>query len=211
MTGLPTSHWTQGSVFGESESVSEHKQPEGKQFRYNVAGAKGQRLINLFGSSPIDDRLIQRVERLTGTPAHPFLKRGVFFSHRDLNLILDDYEASRPFYIYTGRGASAGSLHLGHLIPFFFTKYLQDAFGAHVVIQITDDEKMFSRHLSFEEVRANTIENIKDIIAVGFDPNLTHIFCNLSYMGQLYPTVVKIQALLTCNQGKDTDIAAKDC
>lgn len=32
-------------------------------------------------------------------------------------------------------------MHLGHLIPFMFTKYLQDAFDCPLVIQMTDDEK----------------------------------------------------------------------
>lgn len=39
--------------------------------------------------------------------------------------ILDLYEAGKKFYLYTGRGPSSDSLHLGHLIPFHFTKYLQ--------------------------------------------------------------------------------------
>lgn len=40
---------------------------------------------------------------------------------RDLNTILDRYEQGKPFYLYTGRGPSSDSMHLGHLIPFMFT------------------------------------------------------------------------------------------
>ena len=47
--------------------------------------------------------LIDRVERLTGRPAHPFLRRGIFFAHRDLHEILDCHERGEPFYLYTGR------------------------------------------------------------------------------------------------------------
>jgi tryptophanyl-tRNA synthetase len=50
---------------------------------------------------------------------------------------LDDFEKEKPFYLYTGRGPSSESMHLGHLIPFLFTKYLQDAFGVPLVIQLT--------------------------------------------------------------------------
>ena len=32
------------------------------------------------------------MERLTGKPAHPWLRRGMFFSHRDMEEILDAYE-----------------------------------------------------------------------------------------------------------------------
>jgi hypothetical protein len=36
---------------------------------------------------------------------------------RDLNVVLDMYEAGKPFYLYTGRGPSSEALHAGHLIP----------------------------------------------------------------------------------------------
>ena len=40
----------------------------------------------------------------------------------DLNHLLDLYERGEKFYLYTGRGPSSESLHLGHLVPFMFTK-----------------------------------------------------------------------------------------
>lgn len=55
---------------------------------------------------------------------------------RDLSLILDRYEKGKRFFLYTGRGPSSGSLHLGHLIPFIFTKYLQDVFDVPLIIQV---------------------------------------------------------------------------
>ena len=36
-------------------------------------------------------------------------------------------------------------------------------------------------------------DNIKDIIALGFDPEKTFIFINSLYMGTMYPNVMKIQ------------------
>jgi len=53
-----------------------------------------------------------------------------------LDMMLDKYEKKVPFYLYTGRGPSSDALHLGHLVPFFFTKYLQDAFNVPLVIQL---------------------------------------------------------------------------
>lgn len=52
--------------------------------------------------------LLPRMERLTGRPAHPFLKRGIIFAHRDLAEILDAYERGEPFYLYTGRVRGRG-------------------------------------------------------------------------------------------------------
>jgi tryptophanyl-tRNA synthetase len=66
-----------------------------------------------------------RIERVTGRKVHLFLRRGLFFSHRDLEHILNAYENKKPFFLYTGRGPSSDAFHLGHLIPFEFTKYLQ--------------------------------------------------------------------------------------
>lgn len=56
---------------------------------------------------------------------------------RDLELILDRFEKGQPFYLYTGRGPSSDSMHLGHMIPFAFTQWLQDVFDVPVVIQLT--------------------------------------------------------------------------
>lgn len=52
--------------------------------------------------------------------AHVWLRRGLYFSHRDLDKILDHYEKGKEIYIYTGRGLSSSSLHLGNMIPLIF-------------------------------------------------------------------------------------------
>ena len=80
------------------------------------------RLVIQFGCQKIDPELIERMERLTGKKAHRFLRRGIFFSHRDLSQVLDLYESGKKFYLYTGRGPSSEALHLGHLVPFLMTK-----------------------------------------------------------------------------------------
>ena len=82
------------------------------------------KLIDHFGSQRIDKSMLERFERLTGKPPHRLLRRGLVFSHRDLNLILDKYEKGIPFFLYTGRGPSSGSMHVGHSIPFEFTKFV---------------------------------------------------------------------------------------
>ena len=92
-----------------------------------------------------------------------------------------------------GRGPSSEALHLGHLIPFMFTKWLQDAFKAPLVIQLTDDEKCLFKELDTEEARRLSFENCKDIIACGFDISKTFIFSDFEYVGgPFYRTVNKI-------------------
>ncbi|KAL6194191.1 hypothetical protein ACLB2K_035275 [Fragaria x ananassa] len=141
------------------------------------------KLIDQFGCQRIDQSLVDRVRRLTSRPPHVFLRRDVFFAHRDLNEILDAYERGDKFYLYTGRGPSSEALHLGHLIPFMFTKYLQDAFKVPLVIQLTDDEKCMWKNISVEESQRLARENAKDIIACGFDVTRTFIFSDFDYVG----------------------------
>lgn len=173
-----------------------------------TSSAKGidyDKLIVQFGSSKIDKELINRIERATGQRPHRFLRRGIFFSHRDMNQILDAYENKKPFYLYTGRGPSSEAMHLGHLVPFIFTKWLQDVFDVPLVIQMSDDEKYLWKDLTLEQAYSYTVENAKDIIACGFDVNKTFIFSDLEYMGQspgFYKNVVKIQKHVTFNQVK---------
>jgi len=142
------------------------------------------------------------MKELTGAPLHHFLTRGIFFSHRDLDLLLDRYEKKDPFYLYTGRGPSSESMHLGHLIPFMFTKWLQDTFKVPLVIQMTDDEKYLFRGYSIEQLKVMTTENVREIIACGFDPENTFIFSDFEYVGHMYPEIVKIQNLVTASQAR---------
>jgi len=88
------------------------------------------------------------VKNVTGHKPHYLMMRGLVFSHRDFNLILDAYERGEKIYLYTGRGPSSQSLHCGHLIPLLFTKFLQDVFNAPLIIQCTDYEKMLYKNIS---------------------------------------------------------------
>lgn len=154
-------------------------------------------VLEKFGVEPLNDELISRWEHLMkrankGVEMHPWIRRGIFFSHRRFKEILDAYEsylnekekdpnAVCPIFIYTGRGPSSDAMHVGHLIPFMFTKYLQDAFDCNVVIQMSDDEKFYFKDMPFKSVYELGQKNAKDIIAVGFDPKKTFIFSNHDY------------------------------
>ncbi|KAF2072574.1 hypothetical protein CYY_006123 [Polysphondylium violaceum] len=168
----------------------------------SVGGVDYDKLVNQFGSTKIDDALIARFEKVTGKKAHHFLRRGIFFSHRDLKELLDHHESGKQWFLYTGRGPSSGSLHFGHLLPFIFTKNLQDAFNVPLVIQMTNDEKFLWKGITLDEAREYTFNNVKDIIALGFDIQKTFIFSNLDYIQYLYPNALKISKCITLNQIK---------
>ncbi|KAF7458565.1 tryptophanyl-tRNA synthetase (TrpRS2) [Cryptosporidium felis] len=169
----------------------------------NAYGIDYNKLIDKFGCKLITKEMIDRMERLTGKKSHHFFRRNIFLSHRDFEKILDVYEKGELFYLYTGRGPSSESLHVGHLVPFLFTKYLQETFKVPLVIQLTDDEKfIFKSNLTLEETHNFAIENMKDIIACGFDPELTFIFTNLDYIAELYPDILRIEKKISCSQIK---------
>uniref|UniRef100_A0A669DRF8 Tryptophan--tRNA ligase, cytoplasmic n=1 Tax=Oreochromis niloticus TaxID=8128 RepID=A0A669DRF8_ORENI len=157
----------------------------------STKGVDYDKLIVRFGSSKIDKELLERIEKVSGQRAHHFLRRGIFFSHRDMHQILDAYEKHKSFYLYTGRGPSSEAMHVGHLIPFIFTKWLQDVFDIPLVIQMTDDEKYLWKDLTLEECHRFTVENAKDIIACGFDTLVLTLL-----------NVVKVQKHVTFNQVK---------
>jgi tryptophanyl-tRNA synthetase len=127
--------------------------------------------------------------------------RGMALSHRDLNKILDRYEKGEPFYVYTGRGPSSDSMHIGHSIPFEFTKWLQDVFDVPLIIMLTDDEKfMHSKKIKIEDAERYTRENAKDIIGIGFDPKKTFIFSDYDFMGgAFYKNVTMMAKRITIN------------
>lgn len=96
------------------------------------------KLVDQFGTRLIDTALLERFERVTGHKPHRFMRRQIVFSHRDFETILDRYERREPFFIYTGRGPSSDTMHIGHMIPFVLTKWLSDVFEAPLVVMLTD-------------------------------------------------------------------------
>ena len=154
------------------------------------------RLIHIFGTKYIDEDLLNKVKKFTGD-LHFLLRRKIFYSHRDFDKILNDFENGIPFYLYTGRGPS-GHVHLGHLIPWILTKWLQDKFNVKLIFQITDDEKfLFKKELSLEDVEKYAYENILDIIAIGFKPEKTEIFLDTEYIKTLYKIALKVAKHVT--------------
>jgi tryptophanyl-tRNA synthetase len=149
------------------------------------------KLVREFGTQAITPELLEHIQSLVGE-LHPQLERRIFFSHRDFDWILQRYEAGEKFVLYTGRGPS-GPVHIGHLAPWIFTKYLQDKFDAKLYFQMTDDEKfLHDDELSLKDTEKWTYENILDIIAVGFDPKKTRIIVDRESIKVLYELAIKI-------------------
>ncbi len=159
------------------------------------------KLIQEFGTKKIDKTLKEKLlNKMKEGPN--MINRDFFFSHRDLNLILKDYEEGKGFFLYTGRGPS-GQMHLGHMIPLLFTKYLQDSFDVNLYIQITDDEKfLYKKEKTWNEIKKNSEDNIRNIAALGFNPEKTFIFRDSEYIKNIYPLVLKTARKITFSTAK---------
>jgi tryptophanyl-tRNA synthetase len=149
------------------------------------------KLIKKFGTEKITSDLLKKIEAITGE-VHFMLRRGIFFSHRDMNRILTDYQKGKEFFLYTGRGPS-GHTHIGHLVPWVFTKWLQEKFDTNLYFQLTDDEKFFAKQeLTLEQTYNFAYENALDFIALGFKPGKTKIIINTKNIKTLYPIASQV-------------------
>ena len=159
---------------------------------WNVEGdIDYEKLIKRFGTQKITPELISKIDKFTNE-SHFMLRRGIFFSHREFNRILDDYEKGKKFFLYTGRGPS-GHTHIGHLVPWVFCKWLQDKFGVNMYFQLTDDEKFYAKQdLTLEKTSEFALENALDFIALGFKPENTKIIINTKNIRTLYPIAAQV-------------------
>jgi tryptophanyl-tRNA synthetase len=156
-----------------------------------------------WGLKPINDDVIKKLESIIKKPVHHWFRREIFYCHIDFDKFLDAYLNGKKCYIYTGRGPSSESMHLGHLIPFKIAKYLQDVLDIPVIIQLSDDEKVYAKGITHEGAYENSLKNIKDIIALGFNLDKTWIFSNMMTVGkEYYVNISKIMSLTNLNTVK---------
>ncbi len=154
-----------------------------------------EKLIRDFGVRPITGEIIELFkEAFNEIPRE--VRRRIFFSHRDLDIVLRDFINGRKPYLYTGRGPS-GFMHIGHIIPLIFTKYLMEKFDTILILQITSDEKFMYHNLKPEEAWMYTMDNILDILALGFDPDRIYIIDNLRHASYLYQIAVSVARKIT--------------
>jgi tryptophanyl-tRNA synthetase len=162
-----------------------------------------ERLIREFGTEPLTEGLRRRLAKYTGG-VHLQLRRELFFSHRDLDVVLDLYDKGIKFVLYTGRGPS-GPVHIGHLVPWIFTKHLQDAFNTRLYFQMTDDEKFViddDRILS--ETTRLGYENALDLVALGFEPKNTYIIYDVDDIDLLYDIALEVAKRITYSTARAT-------
>jgi tryptophanyl-tRNA synthetase len=164
---------------------------------WNVSGKVNyEKLIKEFGVSKINEELLEKIKKHT-KELHFMLRRNVFFSHRDLDWVLNRYDEGNKFFLYTGR-APSGKVHLGHIMPWIFTKWLQDKFNADLWFQFPDEEKfLFKKELKFEQVQESLKDNMLDVIALGFNPKKTNFLIDTVHANLMYKEACKVAKKIT--------------
>ncbi len=161
------------------------------------------RLIKEFGVEKINEEVLNSLKKHT-KDIHFMLRRKVFFAHRDLKFILNEYEKGNKFYLYTGR-APSGPVHIGHLLPWIFTKWLQDKFDVELWFQFPDEEKfLFKDNLTFDDTEKYLQENMLDVIALGFDPKKTKFLIDTKNSNIMYKEACKVAKKITFSQVKSS-------
>lgn len=171
-----------------------------KEFIVNPWEVKGEvdydKLVKEFGTSLISETLRKKLEK-----THPLIRRGAYFSHRDFDKWLSAFESGKKVSVITGRGPSE-KMHLGHLVPFFVAKSLQEQFNCEVFIPISDDEKFYVKpSLSYEKALEYSKDNIIDLIALGFKQEKTFIFEDFVYT-DIYKLAAKCAKKITYSEAK---------
>ena len=148
------------------------------------------KLVDKFGTERISGELKQDFFELAGG-RNLYVDRDFIYSHRGLDKTLEEYKEGEGFFLYTGIGPS-GPMHIGHIISYYFTAWMQRKFDVNVYIQVTDDEKYWGRDITDEEIDQYVQDNVREVAAAGFDPDKTFIFRNREYIGNMYDGIVKI-------------------
>ena len=155
------------------------------------------KLIKEFGTQPLTNELFDRLKK----PLPPTLRRGMCFSHRDLNLWLDAYDKGEKVSIVTGRGPSE-RMHIGHLTLYALPKYFQEAYKCTFYMPVSDDEKfLVKENLKFDDVEKYANDNILDILAMGFDPKRTIVHKDLEHT-EIYKYAVQVSKKITYSTAK---------
>lgn len=109
------------------------------------------------------------------------IRKGIFLTHKDFDVAVQAINGDKPWALVSGINPS-GPLHLGHLALFKENLALY-RLGADFYVPISNDESfIFDKAPSQERAEEIAYETvIPSIIAMGFEPDRTHIFVDSAY------------------------------
>lgn len=141
-----------------------------------------------FGISSITSELESKYSHL--------LSAGFITHHRGLETLQID----EPFYVYSGRGPSSASFHLGHL-PGLLTIRSILVHSQSSLFMIADDEKILRDNIDINEMRSNVVSTIKQLDKFGINENVCDILINSAGINkEHYEILLQLMNHVTLNQ-----------
>ena len=105
------------------------------------------------------------------------------------------------YYLYTGRGPSQGTLHIGHLLGLELIKGLSSQFESKIFFMIADDEKILRDNINPEIMKSNVSNTIEQLNFIGFNNSNTTFHINSIDIGtQEYLMIIKLMSMCTLDQ-----------
>lgn len=145
---------------------------------------------NNFGLESID---AEDIAKLTFIPKNLL---STIESHRGLK----QFDSSKPeqYYLYTGRGPSLGSLHIGHLLGLNFILEFRKYIKGKIYFMIADDEKMLRDKISQSDMDLHVENTLIQLYMAGFESENTYIRINSNGLTEKeYKIVIELMKLVT--------------
>jgi tryptophanyl-tRNA synthetase len=138
----------------------------------------------------------------------PYLSKLDFISTNLLNLLeyqrgMDEFtkENKSNYYLYTGRGPSSSSFHIGHLPSLNIILEFQNFLQNKIYFMISDDEKMFRDKIDKEIMKNNVVNTISQLNKIGFSDKNTEININSNGISkESYQIIIKLMGMCTLNE-----------
>lgn len=135
-----------------------------------------------FGLTPLDSSHCEKLSFLPPNLLH------LIEYHRGLS----DFDPTKPdnYMLYTGRGPSQGSFHIGHLPGIQLIRAFQTFLGSKIFFMISDDEKIFRDNIDREQMNANVVHTIQQLSKLGLTSDVTEYYINSRGISEEYYAIL---------------------
>ncbi len=135
-----------------------------------------------FGLLPLDSSLSEKLSFLNPTV------RGLIEYQRGLS----DFDPSKPenYMLYTGRGPSHGSFHIGHLPGITLIREFQKFLKSQIFFMISDDEKIFRDDIDQKQMSENVANTIQQLSSLGLTEKTTRYHINSHGISQEHYSIL---------------------
>lgn len=150
-------------------------------------------LVDNFGIKTLNNTDILKLNFL------PVNLLNLIESHRGL----ENFNQIEPhkYYLYTGRGPSQGSFHIGHLLGLELILEFQKFVKNKIYFMISDDEKIFRDKINLEQMNSNVQNTISQLNKLGFNDSNCDIRINSKGINESeYKNIIKLMTMTTINE-----------